>query len=465
MTQMTFDIGAAARVVVDRCHGDIQIEGGDRTQVEVNGDRTLENRVREAAGEVTISGYHGKLQLKVGSEATITGRRVSGDVAIQNVANVEFQSVGGDFSATRIGALQVHDVGGDLRVELRGGPVEIGRVGGDLRVDHATTLQFGAVGGDADLQNVEQLTEPGRIGGDLRLQWAGRLGGPASLSVGGDARLELAEGASFVLLAHVGGDVSGEGTTWDTAGEANAEEDQAAAEAGEQVQGWDQFGGGGKLMATFGDGGEELRLTVGGDLEIHGGRVTAASFKGVWEGDIPVGDFAGLGEEMRRFGREMRHMGRELARELTREMRTAARSGGPGGRPRVHVQFNDKAFHFDAEQIERITREAREAAASGVARAQEAVERALVNMVSGGRASYRPPMPPRPPFPGAGPRPPMGGYTGHTVRIEREEPPPAESRSPEEIRAEKLAILRMVSEGRLAIDEAEAMLRALEGRG
>jgi hypothetical protein len=58
---------------------------------------------------------------------------------------------------------------------------------------------------------------------------------------------------------------------------------------------------------------------------------------------------------------------------------------------------------------------------------------------------------------------PAREYTGQTVRIERATPAP--ERSPEEVTAEKLAILRMVSEGRLGVDEAEVMLRALEGRG
>ena len=181
---------------------------------------------------------------------------------------------------------------------------------------------------------------------------------------------------------------------------------------------------------------------------------------------MPSGDFAGLGEEMRRLGREMKHMGKELARDLAREMRTATRHTGPGARPRFHFQINDKAFHFDPEQIERITREAREAAASGVARAQEAVERALVNMASSRAGSGpMPPGAPRPPRPGARP-----GYTGQTVRIEREAPAPVPTPAPnpprpsEEVEAEKLAILRMVSEGRLAVEEAEVMLRALEER-
>ena len=41
----------------------------------------------------------------------------------------------------------------------------------------------------------------------------------------------------------------------------------------------------------------------------------------------------------------------------------------------------------------------------------------------------------------------------------------AAERPPDEVEAERLAILRMVSEGRLGIDEAEVMLRALEERG
>ncbi len=172
-----------------------------------------------------------------------------------------------------------------------------------------------------------------------------------------------------------------------------------------------------------------------------------------------MGDF-GLGNEMRRLARDLKAMGRNLARDLAREVRASTR-GTPGPRPRVHVQWNDKAFHFDAEQIDRLTREAREAAASGIARAQEAVERALVNMASVNRVW--PPPPPRPPEPPRAPGVPAREYTGQTVRIERAAPAP--ERSPEEVTAEKLAILRMVSEGRLGVDEAEVMLRALEGRG
>ena len=459
MAQATFEIGAAARIVIDGCHGDLTIKGGERTAVEVSSDRSLGGRVSQSGDELTIRGYNGDLEVQVGREASIVGRRISGDVSIADVASVELQGLAGDLSLAGVSTCRVDEVGGDLDVQVHDGAVEIGRVGGDLRVENAQSLRLGAVGGDAELSGIKQLVELGRIGGDLRLEWAGQLAEALSGAVGGDAELELAPEASFVLRATVGGDITGDGTPPSVSAEGHEAEDSAPTPGGGSRHGWDLESGGGELTATFGNGGQELRLTVGGDLELHGGHVTSSSFQGGHGEDMPMGDF-GLGNEMRRLARDLKAMGRNLARDLAREVRASTR-GTPGPRPRVHVQWNDKAFHFDAEQIDRLTREAREAAASGIARAQEAVERALVNMASANRGW--PPPPPRPPEPPRAPGVPAREYTGQTVRIERAAPAP--ERSPEEVTAEKLAILRMVSEGRLGVDEAEVMLRALEGRG
>ncbi len=462
MAHMTFNLGSAARIVIDGCHGDLEIKGGDRTTVEVSGDRTLGGRVSDAGGELAIRGYNGDLVLEVGREASITGRRISGNVEIADTGAVELEIINGDLSLAHVGSCRVDEVGGDLDLELREGDADIGRVGGDLRVVNARSLTLGAVGGDAELIGIQQLAGLGRIGGDLELQWDGRLAAPIVGAVGGNAEIELGAEANFVLRAIVGGDISGTGTAAPASG--GSEEAQSPSDVHQDVGGyvWDLEAGGGELTATFGSGGEELHLTVGGDLELDGGRVTSSSFGGGGSEDMPMGDF-GLGNEMKRLARDLKAMGRELARDLAREVRNSTR-GTPGARPRVHVQWNDKAIHFDADQIDRLTREAREAAAGGIARAQEAVERALVNMVSANRAwSPSSPSSPRASEPPRAPGAPAREYTGQTVRIEREAQVP--DRSPEEVSAEKLAILRMVSEGRLGIDEAEVMLRALEGRG
>ncbi len=496
MAQMTFDKGSIRRVIIEGCRGDVRVEGGDHDLVELNGDRSLTGRVTETSGQLTIRQYNGDLRLRVGLETTIVGQRLMGDISVEHVAVLELDRVAGDLTVEDVGAFRVDDVGGDINLELRDGAAHVGRVGGDLRVsrasslqavtvggdvhaelghgpvqvdriggdchvENASTVQIGGIGGDAVLTGVEQVLALGRVGGDLRLEWSGGFAGPIATTVGGDTQLDITVDPSFVLRAKVHGSISGDGSLPMNAGETREAGDEAATEAHGSKQGWD-FDGGGELVATFGDGGAQWELTVGGDLDVHGGRVTQAEFHGEREPEFHFDDF-GLGDEMRRLGREMKSMGRELAREL----RTAHTT--PGGHPRFHMQINDKAFHFDADQIDRITREAREAAAAGVARAQEAVERALVNIVSGGRSSMPPvpgraPRAPRPPRGPAGPRP-FSSFTGQTVRIEREAPQGEPQRTDEEIQAEKLAILRMVGEGRLPVDEAEVMLRALDGRG
>lgn len=497
MAQLTFDKGSVKRLVVESCRGDIEIEGGDQPQIEINGDRNLSGRVVGQEGDLVLRAHSGDLRIKVGTDTNIAAQRVSGDVTITHVGDVELARVagglkledvrsarvedtggdvelnvhdgtadigrvGGDLEIKSVGALKVGMVGGDLRAESASAAVNVGRVGGDLTIANAASLQVGGVGGDALLSAIQQFVSLGHVGGDLRLEWSGALTGDVHGVVGGDAQITLPEDANLVVRAIVGGDISGDGLNPTPAGESYEAEDWAATEEGGSEQGWDSLAGG-ELVVTFGEGGPELQLTIGGDLELHGGHVTKSTFSPHISASVGGFDF-GIGEEMRRFGREMKAM----AREVAREMRTAATV--PGARPRFHVQVNDKAFHFDAEQIDRITREAREAAAEGVARAQEAVERALVNIVSGGRGVVppRPPMAPRAPYAPRAARPPVPprpGFTGQTVRIERE---PAASaapaRSEEETRAEKLAILQMVSEGRLGIDEAEVMLRALEQR-
>lgn len=465
MANMTFNIGPNGRVVIDGCRGDVRVQGGDRATIEVSGDNTLAGRVSASNGELSIRNYNGDLRILAGPDATISGRRIAGDVSIERAGAVDLESVGGDLSAADVSSIRASEVGGDMRATLRDGSGEIGRVAGDLEVRNASSLQLAAVGGDAELLSIKQLAGLGRIGGDLRLEWSGQLAEEAAGSIGGDAQITVAPEANLVLRAVVGGDITGDGQPPTPRAEAHEAEDYAATEEGGDVHGWDLEGAGGELTMTFGSGGPELQLTIGGDLDIHGGRVTSSSFNGIGRGGFPMGDF-GLGNEMKRLTRDLRAMGRGLARDFAREMRTSTRSV-PGGRPRVHVQFNDKTFHFDADQIDRLTREAREAAASGIARAQEAVERALVNIASSSRAAVSSPSAPRPPEPPRAPNAPVpvSGYTGNTVRIEREQPAVEPRRPAEEVQAEKLAILRMVSEGRLGVDEAELMLRALEERG
>lgn len=480
------------------CGGDVRVSGHDQTTIEVNDDggESLERYLRQEGNTITILGYPSDLQIALPHQASVELNGIGGDVEVRAVgdlgaramAKLSAHGIGGDVRVADVAQIDLESIGGDATIEHKGDGTEAnqfvkaGRVGGDFTIRRAAQLSLHVVGGDANLGQVDRLQSLGHIGGDLNLT-LGSLEGNIRTIVGGDAKLDLSEAAQLTLVATVGGDLNASGEEWKLRR------------------------GAGRHHLVFGEGGSELQLMIGGDLRVRGGSAPqqATGFAGHHgEGSADWQDFRGtmegFGEDMRGFGRDLEEMGRTLARDLSnlgrdiaREVRIAGRESlrdaargyrtGRGGFSRGPGQHGD--FGFDPEQVERLKREARAAAASGIARAQEAVEQALQQW-QGGRGPGGRPVPPQPrgpvtpargPVP---PRPPQPPFTGQTVRIEREQPAqPAQAEQPQQPQqseqpqqagqpvdrdAERLAILRMVHEGRLAPDEAEMLLRGLDSR-
>lgn len=487
MATFRSEVDPELQLRVDGCGGTVQISGQEGSTIEINGAEALDAYLQHHGSTLQISGYPSDLQVTLPRRASVELHGIGNNVEVRAVAELGAQSlasltargVGGDVRAAQVKQITLDSVGGDARIEAGSQTVTIGRIGGNLHVAQAEQLSLHTVGGDTQVDEVGQLLKLGQTGGQLRLRWrsGGQLLGEGNVSgsVGGEVRLELPETAALTLSAIVGGGLEGSGS------------------------GWELRRGPGRHQLIFGEGGGQLRLVVGGELQVRGGtEPRQESFGGMpWGGEWDEwrGAMDGFGQEMRGIGRELEELGRNLARELSglgrdiaREVRVAGRDArrsaqedfGPGARrgPRMRVRFNDHEFNLDPEQIERIKREARSAAASGIARAQEAVEQALQQWQQSSRP-LRPGPPPRPGTPPRGPvppTPPFGGregYTGQTVRIDREEgEAPAAGQSaaqasatPQDRDAERLAILRMVHEGRLAPDEAEVLLRGLDERG
>ncbi|WP_026369754.1 hypothetical protein [Kallotenue papyrolyticum] len=439
------EVAPGLHIRIVGCGGDVDITGsGERTLI-IAGDDDLERYIREAEQIITIAGYPGDLELQLPAEASLELDGIAGDVEVrprgeqtQVLTQFTAQGIGGDLSLTGVARAHLETIGGD--VELHGAceEVTLGHIGGDLTADSIASFRLGAAGGDVILRQVGRLSALGNIGGDLELALTA-LEADSSGTIGGDATLTLDPATDALITAFVGGEITGSG------------------------EGWNVRRGPGRISLRFGEGQRRLQLTVGGDLVIRGGRqAEQQSSPGEWGG---FEDLRGLGRELEELGRtlarDLGNLGREIAREVRiagrearREMREELHSSF-GRRPRIYGRFNEHEFVFDPEQIERIKREARAAAAAGIAKAQEAVEQALRHF------------PPRPPVPGQPPRPPARPYTGQTVRIDRaaEAPSSAESTppaSPADRDAQRLAILSMVHEGRLAPEEAEILLRGLE---
>lgn len=464
------------------CGGNVHIVGQEGSVIEISGAQELESYVQPEGNTLSIHNYPSDLQVTLPAQAAVELHGIGNNVEVRGVAEVGAQalasltahSVGGSLRAAQVAQVMAESVGADATIEAGSQSVMLGRVGGNVRVVQANQVSLRMTGGDAVLDSVGQVLKLGQIGGNLKLSWrnAEQLLGEDKVrgGVGGSAQLDLPEGAALKLTAIVGGGLHGSGTEW-------------------QLQ-----HGPGRRQLIFGEGGGQLSLAVGGELRVHGGTAPQQPQAGFpWSADWEDlrGTMDGFGQEMRGMGRELEELGRNLARELSgmgrdiaREVRVAGREArrgvqedfGPGSRrgPRVRVRLNEREFDFDPEQIERLKREARAAAASGIARAQEAVEQALQQWQQGSRPP-RQGEPPRRPTP---PQPPFGGrssYTGQTVRIDREtddaaaaanDAAPATEAAPAapNLDAERLAILRMVHEGRLAPDEAEMLLRGLDER-
>jgi len=439
--------------------GDVRIEGSDENRIEIEGDEQVERYLQQDGNVFTLTGYPAHLHIRLPRRSSVNAKGVGAEVEARAVgqgegATLVCRGVGGSVTLADVPNIELDGIGGHVKISGDADMVTLGIVGGHLEVERAGKLSFRAVGGHARLSSIERLGEMGNVGGHLKLQLGHSIEGSSRSNVGGSADIELPHELNLTLSALVGGSVRGSG------------------------DGWEIEGGAGSHTFVFGDGSNKLSLTTGGDLRINGGR--SPKYNGAQDWGEWNRNFEGLGEEMRGLGREMEDLGRTLARDLgtlgrdiAREVRIAGREAmrgvyqrepGPrGGRgPRVRVQVNDREVTLEPEQVERIKREARAAAAAGVARAQEAVERALQQW------EQRSPGRPTPPTP---PTPPRGPFTGQTVRIDREEsssampmPEPPAAEASRDLDAERLAILRMVHEGRIAPDEAEVLLRGLEER-
>lgn len=100
-------------------------------------------------------------------------------------------NIGGDAKITQLNApLSLKNVGGDLFMRHIESPVRVGSVGGDLAVRHVDgNLTVNAVGGDMDCRDIDADVKLNAVGGDLSLRDIS--GSCVCLEVGGDMLVGL----------------------------------------------------------------------------------------------------------------------------------------------------------------------------------------------------------------------------------------------------------------------------------
>jgi hypothetical protein len=488
--------------------GDVSLAHVAQVEIEtVGADLTL-----EGAETVIVGTVGGDLDAQDVATALRCGT-VGGDCQVQGGADKEVTlgMIGGDLEIDGAARAHIGTVGGDCDLDGIQDAVEVGQVGGDGSfVGVGGNLQVGSIGGDAELLALHGNIEVGSIGGDMELRATFPASTRARMNVGGDASVTLPDNPNLSIRAAVAGDVSGRSISFGSGrggslvnlvyGEGGAQlelnvggdlkiQGSGSPRSSSSSSSWSDFG---REWADFGREmgklGQELGREMGKLGEELGRELGGAFSEAGWSGGADwANEIARKVEERarraQRHAEEQSRRAQRHAEEQARRTQERARRAEDEGRrgrdrsSRAYVRINDREWRLDPERLERIKEQARRAASEGVSGALEAVERAVSNL--------RIPVPPKPPVPPTPPGPPpmpgtppppaptpppafnqAGGVPAGEEKsvddLARSEAPvdqpDAAEPNPEQ---ERIAILRMIAEGRITPEEGDMLLEAL----
>lgn len=387
-------------LIVIRTSAELYLSGSDEQEVRIYGS---EERVqtRQEEGVFRIENHSG-MDLSIPRNAAVQVERVGGDAFLQDLGSLDLQKVGGSLSLQRVGQVQIGRVGGDLTVREVSGAFKVHKIGGGLLARQlGGPVMIEGVGGDADVQAAGDDVFQLRTGGDLLVQLTRGIGREVSLSAGGDASVILPANLNARVSVTSGGEDIG-------------------VRFSRQEQKIDEMIEAHHWEMVFGAGECQVQVHAGGDCMLSDDAREPSSLSG---------EFDRL----------------EASWQNARENRE--RYGWPG--------------HFDpsrsAAWTEMIGRRAQEAARRAEMRAQSAVRRAEEHARRVEDRARR-----------TGDRGPGGFKWGNfsvdwdPFKGEPKAPPPPPPTPVSE--QERMMILQMLQENKINVEQAEALLRALEGR-
>jgi len=391
--------------------GDVRLSGSDRNEIVAEGDAGIE-LTTSANGSQARLRCDGHCTVRVPRRARLRFDRIGGDARIKELeAELTLKDVAGDLVLRRVAGVKSDRVGGDLSAKYVAGPLLFGEVGGDVSARDVAGGLAGAAGGDIYLRHIEAEAS-GSAGGDVVLNLDFAPPHAYDFSAGGDIICRVPPDVSAIITAQCTGDLS-------------------VDVPGARVEGRN-----GQKVITLGAGEAKVSLRAGSDIVISD--VTTAS-SGVADSGDDFGERIAAEIEAKVSARLA-----EVERELNAQFGNLNISlSGLGG--------------VDAERIAAKVRRAAEAArrrndsaqrkAEALSRKAEALQRKAEQITerAGRRKSwgFTFTAPPRPPTPPAPPR-----------------APGAEPVSEDE----RLAVLRMLEQGKISAADAAKLLAALEGK-
>jgi hypothetical protein len=418
--------------------GDVAIKGWDEAAIELSVDEDeAECTVEQSEGVLRIE-CRAPLAVHVPRSAVVNVGQVSGDLLVRGLDRVvSVGEVHGDASlGAGEAAISIDEVGGDLGVEHLRGPFSASQVHGDVYMSHVGDVRIGRAHSDLSVRGANGEFQLGVVDGDVRLR---NVSGPVTLEegrsdfrakelaggltvhqVGGDLSLKTEITPGLTYSARASGDISAQlpsdtsaHFTLQAQGQVSAKLPQIEEQTPDRVVG------------QAGEGEAQVILEAGGDLRV---KVRGADKESEW--DFSMDSLGAEIEAQIRADLGEMEYGEIAAREIEKAMRQVDRE----------VVKAQRRAEKAAQQAEEHARQAEERAL----RAQERAMRKAQRFQAKFEREW-------------GTRGPQG--PSHHRRASRRAKPSRQGPSSDE----QLAILRMLQEGTISVEDAEGLLKALGG--
>lgn len=356
--------------------------------------------------EVRFYGSQERVQFQQENGVLRIGNHSGLDLMVPRTANVRVEKVGGSAFMQDLGLLEIQKVGGDLALQ-RIEQVEIGKVGGSLTVRQVTgPFRVHRIGGDLTARDLGGQVSIEMVGGNADVQAAG--GEELVLRAGGDLNLRFTEMVGQYMALRAGGDVA-----LYIPGQVNArfevvnDSEELRLRFNRQDSPMDELIEQRRYEFVLGSGEGRIEIRSGGDCLISDEEKEFSSLEGEFE---------------------------RLATSWENARENRARYGWPG--------------HFDpsrsAAWADMIGKRAQEAARRAEQKAQAAVRRMEEQSRRMAEKESRR----------------AWQYSTHAAPP----PPPPPQPTSQVTEQERLMVLQMLQDNKITVEQAESLLRALEGR-
>ncbi len=419
MARTVFNVDGVPTLSIIECKGDLSVQGSPRPEVCLRADEDSLDASRE--GDTIMVSCKSDLRVELPFASTLRMQKTSGDAVIKRVQGlIEIETVDGDLILSGVGSSSIQKVGGDLSARVVDGDLVVLEVEGDMSVRNISgELRIDHVGRDLGARELlgDALVE--KVEGDVRLRTQFQSGKSYRFTAGGD------------IVVRVLPDADADLTIRSTKGDIRIKAPMVDREDGDGV-----------VTGRLGDGGATVILEARKDAVLVA-RGSDWMHAGV--------EFGALGAEIGvEFGSEFAGLADEIAAQVQAHMEE------------MSAQLDEKLANLDSDLAaidHRAARAAEKAARQAAERvrkraereAEKARDRAEKARWRAARAArVRPPKAPKAP---KAPRPPIASLARTLPVADVVGEPVSDS--------ERLAILNMVAEGRISIDEAETLLEAL----